>query len=345
MLGWNVIYAEGEITADSPAQLKAFLHDNASPTRTITQIILNSPGGDIDAGFALGELIRTAGLDTVVGKPVPGRSRITVGGGDLGGVVIPVTDLGVHVVGAGAECDSACTLVFIGGVTRTVSNGARFGVHRWWTPKHPLDEQETQASEGQLASYIAKMGVSDEMFTLSTTAPPGGMLYLDDQTLERLNITTHEVATARVVQGTRQPVLEMSDEEGAEPAQRIEFYCSNRQLRAQISALNRFKAIQDLPASDIHQTIYHWAFYGASELLGGSVDVSASDAETQVVAGPLFTINFAVPYKVSKNLSHVFTLDLWFPPNISIGSSIGFNRLDSDSRATVQSFVDACSAN
>jgi len=58
------ISAEGAITADTPALLKRVLKKLG--TRKLP-IIVNSPGGDVDAALQLGRIIRKNGLDIAIG--------------------------------------------------------------------------------------------------------------------------------------------------------------------------------------------------------------------------------------------------------------------------------------
>ena len=63
-----------------------------------------------------------------------------------------------------------------------------------------------------------------------------------------------------------------------------------------------------------------------------------------MVPGPVFTIDFAVPPEISDHLIGADFLSLTLngvPDDIP---PLEFN-MDGDTRATVQSFVDACSAN
>ena len=304
----NAIAAEGDITAETPAQFQAFLdaHTSLLSSGFLNSIYLNSGGGSLRAGLELGEMIRSKELQTVVGRPDNN--------------------------GQGVECDSACTFAFLGGLTRNVQLGARFGVHRFTSGQATEDEQELQEIEGELTSYIAKMGVSLDMFTLMTTAPPDGILYLDQQTLDRLNITTHDMTTARIFDEAGQTMLELSEKNGADSAtaQQIEFYCSSRHLRA------RTVTIDSLSSALATPTEYDWSVV---LLPKGSYRAIFPSSEVARFSSNSSTTDFAVPSVISERLISAsrFSLDLQGTGNVLIFD------IGDDIRPTIQTFVSACS--
>ncbi len=126
------ISAEGAIQAGTPAKLRSIL--KTLGTRKLP-IIVNSPGGDVDAALQLGRIIRKNGLDIAIGKTEfsdcwPGTEGCgaSVGKG--------VTYLGVASDG-GAMCNSACPLMFAGGVRRLAGGWAYLGVHQITTTWFP----------------------------------------------------------------------------------------------------------------------------------------------------------------------------------------------------------------
>lgn len=119
------IYGEGEINADTPLKLNKVLKSLGARK---LPVVLNSPGGDVEAALAMGRAIRAAKLDAAVGgtvfmgcdprdpKCVPDKSK---GGGYRG---TPYT--------MGAMCNSACPLMLAGGVRRLSGAWAHLGVHQ-----------------------------------------------------------------------------------------------------------------------------------------------------------------------------------------------------------------------
>ncbi|WP_287068375.1 hypothetical protein [Mesorhizobium sp.] len=92
------------------------------------QIIVNSPGGNVDAALQLGRIIRKNKLDIAVGITKfsdcwPGMKDCRANDGK-GAAYFGIASDG------GAMCNSACPLMFAGGVGRVVGSWAHLGVHQ-----------------------------------------------------------------------------------------------------------------------------------------------------------------------------------------------------------------------
>ena len=202
------VLAEGDIVDDTPRQVAAFLKQ----ATVIPQIVqFNSGGGSLFAALELGREIRRARWET--GVATPGLSYLGARPG---------------------ECDSACTFAFLGGVSRSMAAGSRFGVHRFWGKSDGDTQQETQKIAGELVAYIREMGVSTEMYTLMTQGAPEQVKYLDPETMARLNITTSRIVQAAIAEerGTSMLHLTDADSGGGPPTGRIDFYCKGPVLYA-----------------------------------------------------------------------------------------------------------------
>lgn len=119
------ISAEGAIEAGTPAQLKRILKKLG---RRKLPIIVNSPGGNVDAALQLGRIIRKNKLDIAVGITRfsdcwPGMKDCRAN--DRKGAAY----FGIASDGS-AMCNSACPLMFAGGVGRVVGGWAHLGVHQ-----------------------------------------------------------------------------------------------------------------------------------------------------------------------------------------------------------------------
>ncbi|MGX9576750.1 hypothetical protein [Mesorhizobium sp. f-mel] len=119
------ISAEGAIEAGTPAQLKRILKTLG---RRKLPIIVNSPGGNVDAALQLGRIIRKNKLDIAVGTTKfsdcwPGMKDCRANDGK-GAAYFGIASDG------GAMCNSACPLMFAGGVGRVVGSWAYLGVHQ-----------------------------------------------------------------------------------------------------------------------------------------------------------------------------------------------------------------------
>ncbi|WP_292601154.1 hypothetical protein [Mesorhizobium sp.] len=119
------ISAEGSIVAATPALFKRTL--KALGGRKLP-VVVDSPGGNVEAALALGRLLRKNKLDIAVGK-----TRLT-------GCQPDAKDCkendgkGARYFGNafadGAICNSACPLMFAGGIRRVVGQWAFLGVHQ-----------------------------------------------------------------------------------------------------------------------------------------------------------------------------------------------------------------------
>jgi hypothetical protein len=86
------VVLSGAVEGDECGRLRSILQQSAIRTVVLTQ----SPGGNADAGYCVGELIRARGLDTVIR----------------------------------GSCNSSCSRMWLGGVSRTLDgNNARVGLH------------------------------------------------------------------------------------------------------------------------------------------------------------------------------------------------------------------------
>ncbi|WP_136622433.1 MULTISPECIES: hypothetical protein [Mesorhizobium] len=119
------ISAEGSIEAGTPALFKRMLKTLGGRK---LPIVVNSPGGNVEAALALGRLIRKNKLDIAIGKTVFSGCQPDAKGcqdRDKNGARY----LG-DVIDYGAMCNSACPLMFAGGVRRVAGEWAYLGVHQ-----------------------------------------------------------------------------------------------------------------------------------------------------------------------------------------------------------------------
>jgi hypothetical protein len=238
------IYAAGDITAYTPGKFSAFL--KSSGVTAPATVYLSSAGGDLMAGLALGRAIRAAGFGTEVGIPAPGR-------------IEP------------AACDSACTFVFLGGVTRTVSPGSFFGVHRFsGNDADPL--QAAQEIGGQLVAYMDEMHVSPDLYTQMTEGSPEQVKYLDAATMAKLRVTTTETVRGRMNFDAGYPVLVVRDLQGAVQYGRLDFFCRGGKFIARGYFPERD------PVLDETGMVLAWTFYRQGGTQPDKLAVPAADA-------------------------------------------------------------------
>ena len=98
------IFADGDFTVDTPDALRAFLKRSIYTPDTV--IYLNSLGGDLGAGMEVGKVIREAHLNTGVARNTRDPAQANTIDLDAYSRVYP------------GYCVSACSLAFLGGVSR-----------------------------------------------------------------------------------------------------------------------------------------------------------------------------------------------------------------------------------
>ncbi|OWV70038.1 hypothetical protein ATY77_18500 [Rhizobium sp. R634] len=156
------VSADGDITPDTPVQLEAILKTLGGRK---LPIVLQSFGGDVDASFVMGRMIRTAGLETSVGRTrLPNcpmqdprcKASMAKSGPTEG-----------EVFAGGAYCFSSCSFVLMGGTPRLVGNSA-IGLNQ------PGKSELTKAEREKFLAYFQEMGVSAEAFDTMMITPPSG---------------------------------------------------------------------------------------------------------------------------------------------------------------------------
>lgn len=211
------ISAQGVIRRDTPALLKRVL--KILDGRKLP-IIVDSPGGNVDAAMALGRMIRKNKLDIAVGKTYcdgfyPGSSCFRASEGVI------LRHLG-DPFDRGAMCNSACPLMFVGGNRRLVGDQAFFGVHQVTTTyfritrkyrttyrtvrgkRHKIiteiSTQDTVPSyktykmskslEKKVGAYLKEMGVENGMLTTIKNTPASAIHQLELQNMLRMKVVT-----------------------------------------------------------------------------------------------------------------------------------------------------------
>lgn len=132
------VFIKGEITKQTVMQ---FVNTITKNDVTSATVYLDSPGGDLLAGIAIGKLIRKWGFSTGV------MPRNLPEGMDNG------------------ICYSACVLIYSGGVYRSLSPKSKIGVHRFsrdTTTKSDLDLAQVLSS--RIIKYLVEMGIDVGLF-------------------------------------------------------------------------------------------------------------------------------------------------------------------------------------
>lgn len=137
MAGAAQIYLSGIIDLDAPARFAALMKSWKIPPGS--DVYLNASGDNIEAGMALGRLLRSGSMSTHLGRPTRGaRSKL----GDKSSV-----------------CTDACAYAYLGGVYRWVPTGYdRFGI-----ASHPPEPSQGTAAtqpDARVTAYLKDMGVA-----------------------------------------------------------------------------------------------------------------------------------------------------------------------------------------
>jgi len=180
------IFADGYVCTDTDAKFAQFLKDNP-PKAPNTIVVLNSGGGDVEAGLKMGRLIRQQKMWTQVGSRFP----LMIGGNEnIPDQIVPFIARPVSPPFPG-YCYSSCTLIMLGGAYRFVDYGSNYGVHRFHydNPVTNLADQ-AQIDSAEIVQYVAEMGVSADFMTEMVKKGGNDVTNLTPQRLAQLQITT-----------------------------------------------------------------------------------------------------------------------------------------------------------
>ncbi len=164
--------AIGTITPGTAERFRAEIEKRGDYVKTV---VLSSPGGSVQDALAMGKLIREKGLATRVE--------------------------------ANAHCASSCPLVFSGGVSRSVGEGASVGVHQM-IPVGPTtltqgqSIERIQAVSAECQRHMIDMGVDARVWTHAMETPPQEMFYFSRAELKSLQLI-NDVESSPVASSTR----------------------------------------------------------------------------------------------------------------------------------------------
>jgi len=126
---------------------------------------LASLGGNVEAALATGNLVRKAGLRTIVA--------------------------------AHAICASACGLVWLAGTTRVLGPEAHVGLHAAYLRRHGIDV-ETGAANALIGAYLGRLGFDDRAIVYLTSAAPDEMTWILPADRQRYGIAFEAAAAPTV---------------------------------------------------------------------------------------------------------------------------------------------------
>ncbi|KQS57779.1 hypothetical protein ASG32_31625 [Methylobacterium sp. Leaf361] len=165
------IQATGTIMEDTPAEFDRFLKsDGATYSKDLH---LHSLGGNLMAALRLGEMIRKAGMNTIIGRSIPLEGITNVYSYDS------------------ATCASACAYAFLGGVTRDYGDQDFYGLHRFGKNGKAISGDDAQVISGIISGYVQRMGVDQAVLSAAASAPfENGIYRLPVALAKRMRVVT-----------------------------------------------------------------------------------------------------------------------------------------------------------
>ncbi|MGJ5222066.1 hypothetical protein ACQR1Q_34955 [Bradyrhizobium oligotrophicum] len=175
----SYVQATGEIVSATPTRFEAF----AKAQKVGVGIVrLHSPGGNLAAGIALGELFRQKGVTTEVGSSAALSEALQKG----------LYDRSTGI------CASACAYAFLGGVERVLDENGKLGFHRFYQ-ENALAQPSAKLLTGQdlgtaqmltaaLMLYTVKMGVDAKLVALASSAGPDEMHWISQADAQLLRV-------------------------------------------------------------------------------------------------------------------------------------------------------------
>jgi len=182
------IFAEGYFCSDTDQKFQKFLTQNP-PKAPKTIVVLNSGGGNLAAGLAMGRIIRQKKMWTQVGSQLPLMIPLNE---NISAQSVPYLAEPASPPFPG-ECASACTLAFMGGIIRTIGYGSNYAVHQFesvsQTPDPTLQAQ-TEVISAAIVTYLGEMGISSDYMGYMVLKTGNNVTNLSMKLLQQLNIVT-----------------------------------------------------------------------------------------------------------------------------------------------------------
>jgi hypothetical protein len=183
----DYIFADGFICSDTAQKFQQFL--TAHPPKPDTTVVLNSGGGDLEAGMDMGALIRQRKLWTEVGSFFP---LIIPNSPNIKPQSVPYLSEPAMPPFPGG-CYSACNFVFMGGVRRTMNYGSNFGVHQFESDPNaniPNLQEITEQMSAAIVKFLTVMGISPSWIVYMAQKRGNDVTDLTMTQMQELNVVT-----------------------------------------------------------------------------------------------------------------------------------------------------------
>ena len=149
--GWTDIVISGEIRNGDDERFATV----AGTVGEDVTVWLDGPGGSLQAGLRIGTAIRLKAWKTAVPQD--------------------------------ETCASACGLIWLGGIQRTLGARARIGFHAAWVETDGR-KLETGSGNALVGSYLNRLGLTDTAIFYLTSAPPDDAAWLTQDIAARVGI-------------------------------------------------------------------------------------------------------------------------------------------------------------
>jgi hypothetical protein len=237
------IAAQGAIDAGATAQFKKVLKSIGDKKLAV---LIDSAGGSVDEGFAIGRLIRSKGLDVAVTRTIV----VPCGKNDPDCTAKGTTPVG-RPVGPGSKCASSCAFVLAAGVHRYAAPTTFVGVHQFKTiatkvlqtyriqTRHvlgsPVEVKRTLVSEkvvGKVAvdagprdksyaaarRYFTQMGIGDDVMKMIMATPNSQIHRLTGPELKNTRLATDFIDGDKLLEMAAAAPVAPASEQAATPA-------------------------------------------------------------------------------------------------------------------------------
>jgi len=199
------IAAEGTIDRDAAQRLRGLLKRLGERK---LPIYFHSPGGSVEAGLAIGRLLRERRMTAGVARTIPvGCDPIKAHEAACDDLKRSGRDLTAELRTARTLCNSACVYALIGAAAREVTAGARIGVHQMAVARYdergmpaslerkslsPEQLRNLQAEEARLARYVGEMGIDKALLEAAAQISHERVRYLSLDEIARFGIDRRE---------------------------------------------------------------------------------------------------------------------------------------------------------
>lgn len=148
--GKQAMVFTGEISAGDAPKFREIAYRRASNI-----VILDSPGGNLNAGLEIAQTVRELGLTTAV----------------------PAT----------AGCYSACALIWVAGTNRYMSRSAQIGFHAAYFRENGI-AKETGVGNARVGAFLTRIGLPESAVIYMTVAPPDDFAPLTPEVARKIGV-------------------------------------------------------------------------------------------------------------------------------------------------------------